>query len=247
MRQRLRFAKSPYPIGGLLLFGFFWMAPPKGAWAQISTSTASVNGTVKDTSRGVIPGSTVELTNVLTGVRQTTKSNESGHYVILDIPPGRYALRVSKPGFVTAKQAAFTLQVNQTASFDFTLTVGSTVQTITVRARGARIESSTAELGTVVGSQQVNDVNDMPLNGRNFTELLTLAPGVSPISSDQNSSGWPARPIGSFSFPSVNGQPNRSNMFLLDGVNNNASFTSTYAVQPVLDEIQEFKTQSHND
>ena len=79
-------------------------------------------------------------------------------------------------------------------------------------------------------------MNDLPPNGRNFTQLLTLTPGVIPISTDQNGGGWPAQPTGAFTFPSVNGQPNRSNSFRLDGVINDASFTSTYAVQPDVDE-----------
>ncbi|HEX5483293.1 MAG TPA: TonB-dependent receptor [Terriglobia bacterium] len=227
-----------------LITALFALGFSRRARAQISTATASINGTVKDSSGAVIPGAEVTLINALTGVRQTSRTNGSGGYTILDVPPGQYTLEVSRKGFISARQTQFTLYVNQTATFDFTLSVGSATQSVTVTALGGRIESSTAELGSVIGSQQVND---MPLNGRNFTELLTLSPGVSPISSDQNSSGWPAQPIGSFTFPSVNGQPNRSNLFLLDGVNNNASFTSTYAVQPVLDDIQEFKTQSHND
>jgi outer membrane receptor protein involved in Fe transport len=228
----------------ILFLSVFGVGSAVRVQAQIGTATASINGAVKDASGALIPSATVTLINVLTGVRRTTRTNPSGDYVILYIPPGQYALQASARGFVTAHQKEVTLYVNQTASFDFVLSVGSTRQTVTVTAPGARVESSTAELGTVIGAQQTND---LPLNGRNFTELLTLTPGVSPISTDQNSSGWPAQPIGSFTFPSVNGQPNRSNLFLLDGVNNSAPFTSTYAVQPVLDEIQEFKVQTHND
>jgi hypothetical protein len=106
------------------------------------------------------------------------------------------------------------------------------------------VETSTSELGTVVTEKMVND---LPLNGRNFTQLLELTPGVSPISVAQNSGGWTAAPIGNFTFPSVNGQTNRSNLFMLDGINNQGSFESTYAIAPQLDDIQEFKVQSHND
>jgi hypothetical protein len=81
------------------------------------------------------------------------------------------------------------------------------------------VESTTSELGTVITTKSVND---LPLNGRNFTQLLTLTPGVSPISVAQNAaggSGWGGLAVGTFTFPAVNGQRNRSNMFLLDGVN----------------------------
>jgi hypothetical protein len=104
---------------------------------------------------------------------------------------------------------------------------------------------STSELGVAIVRQEIND---LPLNGRNFTQLLALAPGVSTVNVSQNSSGgFGSNPIGTFTFPSVNGQTNRSNLFMLDGVNNQGSLASTYAVAPIVDDIQEFKVQSHND
>src|SRR5438309_1541145 len=110
---------------------------------------------------------------------------------------------------------------------------------------------STAELGTVIATKQVNE---LPLNGRNFTQLLSLTPGVAPISVGQNSMGGRvggfAAPIAegaAFSFPSINGATNRSNYFLTDGMNNFAAFLSTYAVPPIVDAIQEFKVVSHTD
>ena len=112
--------------------------------------------------------------------------------------------------------------------------VGSTTQVVKVEAAAAEIETSTAELGTVVNEKMVND---LPLNGRNFTQLLELTPGVSPVSVAQNSGGWTAQPLGAFTFPSVNGQTNRSNMFMTDGLNNQGAFSSTYAVPPIIDAI----------
>ncbi len=90
-------------------------------------------------------------------------------------------------------------------------------------------------------------VVDLPLNGRNFTKLLELTPGVAPVSVSQNGGGFTARPIGQFQFPAVNGQTNRSNLFMLDGVFNQGAFVSTYAVPPIIDTIQEFKVNAHND
>jgi outer membrane receptor protein involved in Fe transport len=219
----------------------FFLAAP-GARAQ--RSTASINGTVKDSTGAVVPAATVTLTNTATNVVQTAVTNATGDYVILNILPGQYTLKASKEGFEAVTQAEFTLDVNQTTSFDFTLKVGSSMQTVTVQATAAQVQTSTSELGTVVTQTMVND---LPLNGRNFTQLLTLTPGVSPISVAQNSGGWTAQPLGSFSFPSVNGQTNRSNLFMLDGINNQGSFESTYAIAPQIDDIQEFKVQSHND
>ena len=121
----------------------------------------------------------------------------------------------------------------------------STVQqTVTVEATGAEVQGSTAELGAVVASRQVVE---LPLNGRNFTQLVTLTPGASPVNTSQNSGGWLTGAVGQFTFPAINGQSNRSNYFLLDGITNYSSILSTYALAPIIDAVQEFKVQSHND
>lgn len=225
-------------LGPLLLFF------PGGAQAQLAT--AALNGVVKDSSGAVIPGATVELRNTNTNVTQTALTNSAGIYVLLQVPPGTYRLRVSKPGFETKTQGQFTLSVNQTTSFNFTLVVGSSTQTVTVQATGASLQTSSAELGTVIAKQQVND---LPLNGRNFTQMLALTPGVSTVNPSQSSGvpQWTGNPIGNYSFPSVNGQTNRSNFFLVDGLNDQESLLSTYSVAPIVDDIEEFKVDSHND
>lgn len=228
-------------IRGILIVIVFLLGP---APMRAQQASAAVNGTVTDSSGAVIPDAHVVLTNLETGIVQTTMTNASGTYSLVNIAPGRYQVEVSRQGFASGKEPSIVLGVNQTATVDFSLMVGKTTQTVEVSAATTNIEASTAELGTVIDTKQVND---LPLNGRNFTELLTLTPGVIPISTDQNGGGWPAQPTGSFTFPSVNGQPNRSNSFRLDGVINDASFTSTYAVQPDVDDIQEFKVQAHND
>lgn len=226
-------------FGALILFVCVSPLPSRAQQA-----TASLNGTVKDSSGAVVPDAHIVLTNLETNIVQTAVTSSGGSYSIVNIAPGEYQIEVTKTGFASAKQPDIALAVNQTATLDFTLAVGKTTQTVEVSGLATNIEASTAELGTVINTKQVND---LPLNGRNFTELLTLTPGVIPISTDQNGGGWPAQPTGNFTFPSVNGQPNRSNSFRLDGVINDASFTSTYAVQPDVDDIQEFKVQAHND
>jgi outer membrane receptor protein involved in Fe transport len=225
-------------IAALILLVAF----PSASWAQ--RSAAAINGTVRDTTGAVIPDATIVLTNTETNVAQTALTNATGEYVVLNILPGTYVMKASKEGFQTINQPAFTLQVNQTTTFDFTLQVGSTTQTVTVEAAAAGIETSTAELGSVVTQRMVDDI---PLNGRNFSELLELTPGVSPISTAQNSGGWGGAPLGSYTFPSVNGQTNRSNLWLMDGINNQGEFESTYNIAPQIDDIEEFKVQSHND
>jgi len=228
---------------GLVPIFVLLLAFPSVSWAQ--RAAAAINGTVRDPTGAVIPQATITLTNTQTNVAQTVVTDGAGEYIILNIFPGTYVLRASKQGFETVTHPDITLQVNQTTTFDFALPVGATTQTVKVQAQAAAIETSTAELGSVVTRKSVND---LPLNGRNFTELLMLTPGVSPISVAQNASGgYSETPLGAFTFPSVNGQNNRSNLWLMDGINNQGSLTATYNIVPEIDDIEEFKVQSHND
>ncbi len=217
-------------------------------------SSASVNGTVRDSSGAVIPDATVVLRNIQTSVENTTVSNASGVYSIFSITPGEYTIKATASGFGTKEVPQFTLTVGHIATINFSLTVGSQKSTVTVQSATPQLNVSSASLGTVISTKEVNDI---PLNGRNFTQLLTLTPGVSPVSTGQNANegavssggGWMvAAAIGSdVVFPSVNGQTNRSNFFLTDGMDNFGEFISSYAVPPIIDAIQEFKVVSHAD
>src|SRR6266853_1151856 len=228
-----------------IVFLLIWeVTVPRCGYAQ--SVSAAINGTITDQSEARVPDARMVLRNVYTGTQRTTSSGSAGTYSLTDLIPGNYSLQVMRDGFTTGEMTGILLQVNQTATLDFRLTVGSSQQTLTVTVNLSTVESTTSELGTVITTKVVND---LPLNGRNFTQLLTLTPGVSPISVAQNSaggSGWGGLAVGAFTFPAVNGQRNRSNMFLLDGVNDLA-FLGNYNYSPIVDDIQEFKVQSHND
>jgi hypothetical protein len=232
---------------GLLSFLFLLLAG--SASAQVST--ASVNGVIRDPKGSVIPGASMVLSSVDTSVERTSVANGSGDYVFLNITPGRYTLSASAQGFNPQKVAEFVLAVSQIATFDFTLTVGTQTQVVTVEGTAAQLDVSSASLGTVIATKQVND---LPLDGRNFTTLLSLTPGVVPIMTGQSngmqsSGGFGAAvAIGSdYSFPSINGQTNRSDFFLMDGLYDYGAIESTYAIAPIIDAIQEFKVVSHTD
>ena len=231
----------------LMILGLWAVVPPVVA----QEASATVTGVVSDPSGAAIPSAQINLTNLNTAVVRTTKTNNDGAYAFLNVVPGRYTVQASAGGFASVTQSAVTLEVNQTATFDFHLAVGDTKTSVTVEAAAASVEASTAELGTVVATQQVND---LPLNGRNFTQLLTITPGVANINRDQSGTGAGAggggfvgAAIGVASFPSINGARVRSNSFLLDGINDMNTFLTTYNFAPVIDDIQEFKTQGHND
>ncbi|HEY9712648.1 MAG TPA: carboxypeptidase-like regulatory domain-containing protein, partial [Chroococcales cyanobacterium] len=147
-------------------------------------ATANVNGVVKDQSGAAIANAQVELTNVNTGVVRKTATNTDGIYVFPSVVPGTYSMQASAPGFGAVSQPPVTLEVGQTATFDFQLKVGATTSNVTVSAAAPALETATSELGTVVSPKQMND---LPLNGRNFTQLLLITPGTVNLNTDQNS------------------------------------------------------------
>ena len=225
----------------LLMFFTLWFATANGH-AQAS---AMISGTVTDSSGAVIPGVKVTIRNVATNVKHSTTTNSSGAYALLNIIPGTYSVDVAKTGFSVFQENGIVLVVAQASTFNFTLKVGSAQQSVTVNAEASEIQTSTAELGTAIPS---TPVAALPLNGRNFTELLELTPGASRISVSQNSGKGPTEnPVGQFTIPAINGQRNRSDNFLLDGINDLGSYVSDYNYEPIIDDIEEFKVESHDD
>jgi hypothetical protein len=214
------------------------------------SATGGINGIVTDATGGVVAGVTLTLINQATGTEITAVSNPRGFYTFLNIQPGSYTLKAEMSGFKTGRIPAFGVNVNQTITQDITLALGEVTETVEVKGEAPLLQASTSELGTVIQQQAVDR---MPLNGRNFTQLLLLTPGVTPVQTEQGARGTggslsdSALPGSKFVRPAVNGQWNRSNMFLMDGVLNTAYLYSGYAILPSIDAIQEFKVQSHND
>jgi Carboxypeptidase regulatory-like domain/TonB-dependent Receptor Plug Domain len=230
-----------FPVGLLFIFALFL---PNWSFAQLST--ASVSGVVRDPSGAVVPNAAVTLRNVDTSVENTNQSNGAGVYAFLNITPGRYTLKATAPGFSSAEVPVFTLTVSQVAAIDFSLKLGSAATVVTVQGATPQLEASSASLGTVIATKQVND---LPLNGRNFTELLALTPGVSTANTGQNAGGGLGPNIISSSFilPVINGTTDRSNYYMTDGLDSNEIYYGTYTVPPIIDAIQEFKIVSHTD
>ena len=215
---------------------------PTLTFGQVSTAT--VLGTVTDPAGAVVPGAAIVLANLQTGVEIRSETNDTGNYRIQNIQVGTYSLSASADGFSTKRVDRLTLTVNQTSTLDFILAVGTVTETVNVEASGVEVQSSTAELGQVVQEKQVVD---LPLNGRNFTQMMMLQPGVVTVNPPGSQSLSYTRGIGEATNPSVNGQNNRTNVYMLDGVANFETFGNAWAVPPIIDAIQEFKLQSHND
>ncbi len=208
-------------------------------------TTAEITGRIADASKAVAAGATVTAVNIDKHTTRATTSNEQGYYTFNSLDPGNYQVSVQLTGFKTVTREGIKLDVNQNLRLDFELQVGQLNEKVEVVGEVAALETNTAQLGTVVTAEKIAD---LPLNARNFSQMLTLTPGASPISVAQNAGGGQTtQRIGVLDFPAVNGQTNRSNSFTLDGIFNNGPFTGTYTIAPNLDALDEFKVQSHSD
>jgi outer membrane receptor protein involved in Fe transport len=216
---------------------------PALAFAQ---ATGSITGIVTDESGAVMPGVTVEATNVGTNQTRTAVTGADGFYSIPLVPPGQYSLKGTLQGFKTFLREGVTVAVESTARVDMKLTVGGLEETISVTADAPLVETSNATLGIVVDEKKVVE---LPLNGRNFTQLGTLLPGVVAPPAGLGGAEGNATPGGFGATTagfSVNGMRNQSNNFLLDGASNNDTFNTGFVLRPPPDAIQEFKILTHS-
>jgi Carboxypeptidase regulatory-like domain/TonB dependent receptor len=216
------------------------------------TPTAVVNGTVVDSSGASVPDARVTIVNQETNIVSLKNTAADGTFAIINLLPGNYVITVEKGGFKKVALPVVKLDVNQTLTEKISLEVGSSSETVTVNADsvGVLLQRSSTELGTTIDEQLLHE---LPLNGRNFTELLMAQPGMNPVNTAQGGNGIGSADGGNIGIPgavvyrpSVNGAGNRSNAFYLDGIINTDNRGGGWAIQPIADSIQEFKVQSHN-
>ena len=141
------------------------------------TPSAGVTGRVTDATGAVVPGATIKITNLDTNIGQQAVSNESGDFVVPFLNPARYVLEAQASGFRTYKHDAFTLAVNQTLRLDIRLEVGATTETVTVTDTPSALNTETGSRGEVTTSAEITE---LPLDGRNFSDLALLTGGVIP-------------------------------------------------------------------
>ncbi|MGH9765749.1 MAG: carboxypeptidase regulatory-like domain-containing protein, partial [Blastocatellia bacterium] len=222
----------------IYLILFFSSAPTP---AQVESG--KIVGTVRDSTGGVLLGATVTLTNSETNIAKNTTTNGSGEYVITQLKPGTYSLRVEENGFKTAFQMGITVDVNQVARIDLTLVPGEVTEKVVVSAAEPLVDSQTSSIGQVIEERRVHD---LPLNGRDFIQLTYLSPGVNqgPEGTVQQG-GIPENERGNGSVE-VNGLMATNNNFLLNGFDNNEQQIGFEVIQPSIDAIQEFKVQTSN-
>ena len=146
-------------------------------------TTATVLGTVADMSGAAIPDAMVQVKNVGTGVTQSVAADAQGRYRVADLGVGDYEIQAAKTGFSTVVRKGVTLTVGAQAVVDFSLAVGQQQQTVTVEGQASSVETTNATIGTFTSEQQMRE---LPLNGRNFEQLIQLAPGVATVQWSNN-------------------------------------------------------------
>jgi len=180
--------------------------------SQGQAQTATISGTASDASGAAMVGAKIQATNTETNISQSTVSDAQGRYTISDLPVGTYAVQASQAGFRTVIHTGVTISVGSTVVVDFSMPVGEVSQTVNVEGQVSRVETTTSEVSTLISPTQMRE---LPLNGRNFEQLLALAPGVSTIAPAFNA--VTGRLYGMMNNYSIAGSRPTGQMFLLDG------------------------------
>ena len=203
------------------------IATPSIVLAQIAG--AEITGAVVDQAGAPVPGATVTVRNVATDQTRLTVSTAQGIYTIAGLPPGKYRVEIVLPGFKTVRRDGIRVVTGEKARLDFELTVGDVREEVTVTADAPALRAETASLGTVVEHEQIVQ---LPLNGRTFIALASLAPGVALPPNSQ--------------LPRINGGRPRTNEYLFDGISVLQPEPGQMAYVPLVDAIQEFKIESNS-
>ena len=200
-----------------------------------------ITGTVTDSSGAAIPGATVTVTNTATSGTRNTTTNAEGLYTFPAVPPGSYELKVELQGFKTAEIPSFKVDVQQTVRVDVPLQVGALGETVTVDGKSTLLNTQSTTIGTVIENKVVTE---LPLNGRQYLNLVAIAPNVNVLSPAAGQAG--ARLGGERAAQSISagGQRIFFNYYTLDGVSNTDPNFQNYIALPSIDAIQEFKVQT---
>src|SRR6204780_2031767 len=210
----------------------------------------SISGTIQDPSGAAIPKASVTVINTSTGVRQSTTTDSRGTYTFPVLPVGAYALDVSQPGFKPYRRTGIVLDANSALLLDVVLQVGERTDAITVNENAVHVETSSSQMGEVITGTTMTEV---PLNGRSYTDLLSLQSGVAPATSITSST---VQDVGASAFSpsgdlnpgtvSINGQREFANSFMVNGSDVEEDVNMGTAIVPNLDSIAEFRILTNN-
>jgi hypothetical protein len=220
----------------VMVLATFAVCPP--VWGQ--QTTASITGTVEDSAGAALNDATVTARDTERGTSSTTKSTSGGVYNFSNLPIGTYEVKAEAAGFDTAVQPPLTLVLNQRARVDFKMKVGAVSNTVQVSSDAPQLQADTTQVSTLINA---NTITSIPLATRNYVELTLLAPGsITPDNSTFNNGDN----INDSGRPSINGNREQSNNFILDGMDNNQTSENDLGYSPSPDAIQEFNLITSN-
>ncbi len=206
--------------------------------ASLAQTSGEITGLVTDSSGAAVVGATVAVTNQATGAVRRVTTNSEGIYAFPSLLPGEYEMKVEQQGFKSALRGNLQLQVQQTARIDITLEVGSVGETVTIAGGTPLLSTESSSVGTVIENKRIVD---LPLNGRNFLQLVATAPNVSFGFANAGQAGSRQGGIRASQNISVAGQRSYFNRFTIDGVENTDVNFNSPIILPSIDALQEFK------
>ena len=216
-------------------------------WTQAQTTTiGNIRGTVRDPAGAAVPNAPVTIEETQTGFSRTVTTNDDGFYTALSLPVGRYKITASPSGFKKVVNEAVELHIGEDLVINFKLEVGNVSETVNVSAEGAPVETRSGDVSSLVTEKQVTE---LPLNGRNYAQLVLLTPGISPVtqSGAGGAFGTGGTGLDSHVDMSVNGNQSNTNLWTVDGVNNmDVGSNATLLVFPSIDSIKEFRVERNS-
>src|SRR5213594_1067875 len=210
-----------------------------GVFAQALSGT--IVGTVTDSTGAIVPGVSVVLTNEGTGFSRTVVANENGRYVAYSFPTGSISITAEQPGFQKLVRKGIVLTAADTVTVDLQLQVGNVEQTLLVNEAAPLLQTESATVSALLNNQQILD---LPLNGRSFTQLLTIQPGATATA--PNLAAGAAYNARANTSVSVNGSQTGNNGFLVDGMYNKGLWLNNLVIVPTIDSIQEVRVMASN-
>jgi hypothetical protein len=233
---------SFYRFAGLLaVLLVFLTCSARQTFAQLST--ADIVGTVTDSLGAVIPQANITLTNLATQDKRAAQSNASGDYQFTLLPVGHYAVTAKVAGFKTATTANLAVEAGDRARADFHLVAGGATETVVVEATTPLLQADNATVSSTVTEQSVQD---LPLNGRNFVQLVQLVPGANEGPGNGLTSGGRPDDRRTTNGFSVNGQDDILNNYIVDGIDDNERVIGTIGIKPSVEGIQEISVQTNS-
>ncbi|MCC7342158.1 MAG: TonB-dependent receptor [Bryobacterales bacterium] len=203
--------------------------------AIAQTSTGTISGTVSDQNEGVMPNATVTIMNTLTGNQRRIPTNETGIFVFNSLPVGNYRLVVEAPGFKTYNTEGIRLDVSDRLHLMVRMEVGETTQSVTVQSEVGGLQTESADLSNLIAPAQIQN---LPLSGRVYSQVLDLFPGISPEGGRMGAGTG----LSADTAVSINGGQSNSNVWMMDGVSNmGLGSNNGNAVTPSADAIEEFR------